>query len=87
MKLMLTPTSGVPSEVTTCPRMTQAWLHGRKSNTVIMVIYLQKSKEKTKIHGWMLSKVNTVYKKANRHNRSRPHLHLLGSLQRFLYPE
>lgn len=27
MKLMLTPTSGVPSEVTTCPRMTQAWLH------------------------------------------------------------
>lgn len=26
MKLMLTPTSGVPSEVTTCPRMTQAWL-------------------------------------------------------------
>lgn len=30
MKLMLTPTSGVPSEVTTCPRMTQAWLQRRK---------------------------------------------------------
>lgn len=32
MKLMLTPTRGVPSEVTTCPRMTQAWLHGREED-------------------------------------------------------
>lgn len=31
MKLMLTPTSGVPSEVTTCPRMTQAWLRRQGS--------------------------------------------------------
>lgn len=32
MKLMLTPTSGVPSEVTTCPRMTQAWLQGSEKD-------------------------------------------------------
>lgn len=46
MKLMLTPTSGVLSEVTTCPRMTQAWLHGSEKNQQLHTLaYIQVYKQ------------------------------------------
>lgn len=46
MKLMLTPTSGVLSEVTTCPRMTQAWLHGSEKNQQLRTLaYIQVYKQ------------------------------------------
>lgn len=47
MKLMLTPTSGVPSEVTTCPRMTQAWLYRVKeeqNRDIKNALYVQTDK-------------------------------------------